>query len=82
MVFEDWSNPTKDDRNIVYFKGAYVLHLLRQEIGEHIFWEGIRNYSQKHFDKVVTTIDFQNAIEEVAKRDLDHFFNEWRKSVV
>lgn len=37
LVFSDWSNPTKDDRNIVYFKGAYVLHLLRQEVGDEVF---------------------------------------------
>jgi aminopeptidase N len=77
LVFADWSNPTRDDRNIVYFKGAYVLHLLRQEVGEQNFWEGIRNYSQKNFDKLVTTQDFQHAIEEIAGRDLDKFFNEW-----
>jgi aminopeptidase N len=77
LVFVDWSNPTRDDRNIVYFKGAYVLHLLRQEVGEQNFWEGIRNYSQKNFDKLVTTQDFQHAIEEIVGRDLDKFFNEW-----
>lgn len=77
LVFKDWSNPTRDDRNIVYFKGAYVLHLLRQEIGEKNFWEGLRYYSQKNFDKLVTTLDFQHAFEEIAERDLANFFNKW-----
>ncbi len=77
LVFEDWSNPSRDDRNIVYFKGAYVLHLLRKEIGDQIFWSGIRHYSMKYFDKSVTTLEFQNTIEEVAGRDLDFFFDEW-----
>ena len=77
LVFEDWSNPTKDDRSIVYFKGAYVLHLLRQEIGEELFWDAIRHYSKKYFDQLVTTEDFQQAIEEAAQRDLDQFFDHW-----
>jgi len=77
LVFKDWSNPTRDDRNIVYFKGAYVLHLLRQKVGDKIFWDAIKYYSQTYFDKSVTTKDFKGAIEEIAERNLDDFFNEW-----
>ena len=77
LVFHDWSNPTSDDRNIVYFKGAYVLHLLRQEIGDKMFWDAIKHYSQKYFDKSVTTKDFKTAFEESSERNLDSFFNEW-----
>lgn len=77
LVFKSWLNPTRDDRNIVYFKGAYVLHLLRQEIGELAFWEGFRVYSQRYFDQLVTTSDFQETFEEVSERDLDDFFLKW-----
>ncbi len=67
----------KDDRDIVYFKGAYVLHLLRQEIGEWAFWEGMKIYSQRYFDKEVTTSNFQETFEGVYKRSLDDFFLKW-----
>jgi aminopeptidase N len=77
LVFENWLNPSKDDRNIVYFKGAYVLHLLRKEIGEKAFWEGIKVYSERYFDKAVTTKDFQQTFEEVSKKDLNEFFQKW-----
>jgi aminopeptidase N len=77
LVFKDWSNPSQDDRNVVYFKGAYVLHCLRKEMGDESFWEGIKQYSKKHFGQLVTTVDFQNAMEESAKRNLDDFFKEW-----
>ena len=33
LVFNNWINPSGDDRNLVYFKGAYVMHLLRMELG-------------------------------------------------
>ena len=42
LVYERWDKPTRDDRAVVYQKGAYVLHLLRQEMGEVAFWNGIR----------------------------------------
>lgn len=77
LVFSDWSNPTREDRNIVYFKGAYVLHLLRTELGEKDFWDGIKFYSQKYFGQSVNTLDFQKAMEESTGRNLNKFFAKW-----
>ena len=77
LVFADWSNPTSDDRNLVYFKGAYVMHLLREELGEKEFWNGIKFYTQKYFGRSVNTTDFKVAIEESADVDLNTFFNKW-----
>ncbi len=77
LVFEDWSNPSRDDRNIVYFKGAYVLHLLREEIGDEEFWKAIRFYSTRYFGKSVETVDFQQAVEESSGKDLKAFFYKW-----
>ncbi len=77
LVFRGWLNPSRDDRNLVYFKGAYVLHLLRQELGDEAFWKGIKFYSQSYFGKSVSTIDFQSAMEQSCGRDLDAFFSEW-----
>jgi aminopeptidase N len=77
LVFPNWDNPSRDDRNIVYYKGAYVLHLLRQELGDKDFWKGIKSYSQKNFGKSVVTADFQLAMEESTNKNLDAFFNEW-----
>lgn len=77
LIFADWSNPTREDRDLVYFKGAYVLHLLRMELGDKDFWDGIKFYSQKHFGKSVVTMDFQIALEECTGRDLNEFFTKW-----
>lgn len=46
LVYSVWSNPSADDRAVVYQKGAYVLHLLRLEMGEDAFWRGIRRYTK------------------------------------
>jgi aminopeptidase N len=77
LVFPDWSNPTREDRTLVYDKGAYVLHLLRQELGERDFWKGIRHYTRKHFGKSVTTPDFVTAMEYASGKDLTDFFAKW-----
>lgn len=77
LVFTDWSNPSSDDRNLVYFKGAYVLHLLKEKLGDELFWDAIEFYTVKHFGESVETADFQNALEESSGVQLDDFFNAW-----
>jgi aminopeptidase N len=77
LVFPDWSHPSAEDRVLVYHKGAYVLHLLRERLGEHRFWEGIRDYTRAYMGKSVTTADFQKAMERASGADLTDFFNQW-----
>ncbi len=77
LVFPDWLHPTADDRALVYDKGAYVLHLLRGELGERAFWAGIRDYTRRSFGKSVTTADFQAAMERSSGRNLTAFFARW-----
>jgi aminopeptidase N len=77
LVFEDWSGPSKDDRNLVYFKGAYVIHLIKEKLGDEAFWNAVRFYSTKYFGQAVETVDFQRAVEESSGVDFNDFFNEW-----
>jgi aminopeptidase N len=77
LVFPDWLNPTREDRILVYDKGAYVLHLLREEMGEANFWKGLRNFTRRHFGKSVVTNDFLVAMEEAHGKSLKPFFAKW-----
>ncbi len=77
LVFPDWRVPTADDRAVVYQKGAYVLHLLRAEMGDEAFWRGIRAYTRAHDGQSVVTADFQRAMEHAAGRSLQAFFDAW-----
>lgn len=77
LVFPDWLNPTAEDRTLVYDKGAYVLHLLREDLGERAFWAGIRQYTRAYFGKSVTTPDFQTAMEQASGKNLAGFFSRW-----
>ncbi|HEV7397437.1 MAG TPA: M1 family metallopeptidase [Pyrinomonadaceae bacterium] len=77
LVFADWLHPTAEDRSLVYDKGAYVLHLLRGEMGEPAFWAGLRAYTTKYFGKSVVTADFEQAMQAATSRDLKPFFRKW-----
>lgn len=77
LVFPDWLHPTSEDRTLVYDKGAYVLHLLREEMGEAAFWRGLQIFTQRHFGKSVVTSDFIAAMEEANGKSLHEFFAKW-----
>jgi aminopeptidase N len=60
-----------------YQKAAWVLHMLRQEIGDEPFWKGIRNYYATYKNKNVLTVDFQKIMETASGSDLKKFFDQW-----
>jgi aminopeptidase N len=67
------------DGRLSYAKGAFVLHMLRNTIGEQAFFEALKNYlnSPDFQFGFVETSDFQEAIESASGVDLDTFFNQW-----
>lgn len=77
LVFADWNAPSSDDRTIVYHKGAYVLFLLRRELGDDVFWSAIREYTRRYAGQSVETVDFQRAVEQSSGRSLAEFFETW-----
>jgi aminopeptidase N len=62
---------------VVYDKGSLVFNLLRSELGEQAFWQGIRRYTQSHFEGSVTTSDLQIALEKTSGKSLSAFFDQW-----
>ncbi len=60
-----------------YAKGARILHMLRNEIGNKAFFESLRLYLTKHRFKADEVHDFRLVCEEVTGRDLQVFFNQW-----
>jgi len=62
---------------LVYDKGAYVLHMLRQVVGDEDFFTILREFFRQYRGKLVTTADFQKVCEQVSDRDLDWFFEQW-----
>jgi len=77
LVFPDWDRPSADDRTLVYQKGAYVLHELREMVGDAAFWAGIKRYTKAHFGASVTSADLRAAMEQESGMDLRAFFDQW-----
>jgi aminopeptidase N len=62
---------------ITYQKGAWVLHMLRNLVGEANFKKGIRTYYAKFYNANTTTDDFRAVMEKVSGKDLKLFFKQW-----
>ncbi len=60
-----------------YQKGGWVLHMLHVQLGDSIFWKGIRNYYAKYAGKNASTEDLQKIFEEVSGVNLSSFFKQW-----
>lgn len=60
-----------------YFKGALVLHLLKERLGEEIFWKGFRAHTRQYWGKTATSSDFQSSMEKAARTNLGDFFDQW-----
>ena len=75
-------NNLKDMKDVLtyslqYQKGAWVLHMLRNYIGEDNFRKGIRNYYKKYYNSTTTTNQFKTEMEVVSGMNLDTFFDQW-----
>lgn len=60
-----------------YEKGGWVLHMLRRQLGDSIFWKGIRQYYQVYAGKNADTKDLQKIFEDVSGKNLNEFFTNW-----
>ena len=75
-------NNLKDMKDVLtyslqYQKGAWVLHMLRNYVGEDNFRQGIRNYYKKYFNSTTTTNQFKTEMEVISGMNLDTFFDQW-----
>lgn len=64
-------------RAIVYNKGAAVLHMLRQLLGDDAFFRGLRRfYTEQRYLKAGSD-DLRLALEKESGRSLERFFEQW-----
>ena len=77
IVHDNLSDMTQVTSGQTYQKGAWILHMLRNLIGDEIFQEAIRNYYSRYMNSNATTDDFKHEMEVVSGLDLDIFFNQW-----
>ena len=61
----------------VYDKGAWVLHMLRWEVGDSLFFKILRTYFETFKYSNASTSDFIDISKKISGRDLDKFFDQW-----
>ena len=63
----------------VYWKGCWVLHMLRHVMGDEVFFNTLRDYvsDPEHSYKNATTAGFQRICERNYGSSLAWFFDEW-----
>jgi aminopeptidase N len=60
-----------------YEKGSWVLHMLRRELGDSVFWKSIRQYYAEYAGKTADTDDLRKVFEKISGKDLSVFFKQW-----
>lgn len=60
-----------------YQKGAFVLHMLRAEMGDSVFFAAMRDYQRVYRNSTATTDNLRDIIEKRANESLEQFFAQW-----
>lgn len=65
--------------SLSYYKGAYLLHMIRWLLGDIDFFQSLRNYLNDPALKYsfARTVDLKRHLEQQSGKDLTGFFNEW-----
>lgn len=65
--------------NRSYAKGCIVLHMLRNVVGDSVYFNIIRTYANDTLVayKTAVTSDFVNVAEKVSGKSLSYFFDQW-----
>jgi len=69
--------PSSNYPSTIYRKGAMVLVMLRDVMGDEAFFEGLREYGRRHAYATATSASFQGVMEEYHGETLDWFFEQW-----
>ncbi len=60
-----------------YSKGAWILHMLRGEIGDSAFFGGLRDFYTTFRDSTALSSDLLTVMEQRAGQSLRQFFEQW-----
>ncbi|MDA1259170.1 MAG: M1 family aminopeptidase [Planctomycetota bacterium] len=80
VIWKDYPFPDalfQSNSSNTYQKGSWVLHMLRDEVGDEAFFGGISAWYQEHRGGVTITDTLRAAVEAKAERDLAWFFTQW-----
>jgi aminopeptidase N len=76
IVRRIYDNPMNMFSYLSYPKGAWVLHMLRSQLGDDLYRRCIKTYVERHQYGNVVTEDLRKVIEELSGRSYDQFFDQ------
>ena len=62
---------------VSYNKGGYILHMLRNYLGDDAFFAGLKKYLEDNKFGTGEAQQLRLALEAVSGKDLNWFFNQW-----
>jgi len=67
------------DGRLSYAKGGMVLHMLRKQIGDDVFFNSLKNYlaDSKLINSFASTENLKEHFEATSGKNLNEFFNDW-----
>lgn len=77
IINESFVHPEDLFTHITYQKASLVLHMLRDMIGDSLFFQSLNAYLQRFAFQCAESIDFQKIVQEVSGKNLDWFFEQW-----
>ena len=77
IVYDEKDNLFKLLNRNSYEKGAWVLHMLRNRIGDQKFFMLLRSFFETYKNKNASTEDFIQLATSIAAEDLSTFFKQW-----
>lgn len=77
IVFDRWAFPNQNFDRHTYQKGALVLNMLSDYLGETQFRRVLQHFLSTHAYQAVDTHDFLKSIRDVSGQNLDWFFDQW-----
>jgi len=77
IVFRRYQEPWEQFDFRAYPKGGWVLHMLRNQLGDDLFLRCVKTYLERHAFGTVVTEDLNAVIEEFSGRSFDQFFDQW-----
>lgn len=60
-----------------YGKGAYFFYMLRQKVGDRVFYEALRDFLSRYLYQEADWEDLKQVFSEHYRRDLSAFFQQW-----
>ncbi len=64
-----------------YNKVAFIFHMLRRELGDEVFFKGLRLFWQQQRFRIAGWAELRQAFGSAAGRDLAWFFEQWLERV-